>query len=55
VKGRFFDRLDGKLNQLARFDSNELVSIDLQAMAPALFRGREETVRCQTCAPPPKA
>ena len=28
VKGRFFDRLDAKLNQLARFDSNELVSID---------------------------
>ena len=33
VKGRFFDRLDAKLNQLARFDSNELMSIDLQAMA----------------------
>jgi hypothetical protein len=32
VKGRFFDRLDAKLNQLARFDSNELVSIDLQAV-----------------------
>ena len=55
VKGRLFDRLDAKLNQLAGFDSNELVSIDLQAMATALFRGREETVRCQTCAPPPKA
>ena len=39
VKGRFFDRLDAKLNQLARFDSNELVSIDLQAMATALLRG----------------
>ena len=55
VKGRFFDRLDAKLNQLARFESNELVSIDLQAMAAALFRGQEETVRCQTCAPRPKA
>jgi hypothetical protein len=54
VKGRFFDRLDAKLNQLARFDSNELVSVDLQAMATALFRGQEETVRCQTCAPRPK-
>jgi hypothetical protein len=32
VKGRSFDRLDAKLNQLARFDSNELVSIDLQAV-----------------------
>jgi hypothetical protein len=32
VKGRFIDRLDAKLNQLA-------------------FPGREETVRCQTCAP----
>jgi hypothetical protein len=39
VKGRFFDRLDAKLNQLARFDSNELVSVDLQAMATALFSG----------------
>jgi hypothetical protein len=55
VKGRFFDRLDAKLNQLARFDSNELVSIDLQAMATALFPRQEETVRCQTCAPRPKA
>jgi hypothetical protein len=54
VKGRFFDRLDAKLDQLARFDSNELVSIDLQAMATALFPGQEETVRCQTCAPRPK-
>jgi hypothetical protein len=32
VKGRFIDRLDVKLNQLARLDSNELVSVDLQAM-----------------------
>ena len=55
VKGRFFDRLDAKLNPLARFDSNELVSIDLQAMATALFRGQKETVRGQTCAPRPKA
>jgi hypothetical protein len=55
VKGRFFDRLDAKLNQLARFDSNELVSIDLQAMATALFRGQEETVRGQTGAPQLKA
>jgi hypothetical protein len=55
VKGRFFDRLDAKLNQLAKFDSNELVSIDLQAMATALSPGQEETVRCQTCAPRPKA
>jgi hypothetical protein len=55
VKGRFFDGLDVKLNQLARFDSNELVSVDLQAMATALFRGQKETVRYQTCAPRPKA
>jgi hypothetical protein len=55
VKGRYFDRLDAKLNQLARFDSNELASVDLQAMATALFRGQEETVRRQTCAPRPKA
>ena len=44
VKGRFFDRLDGKLNQLARFDNNELVSIDLQAMATACFG--DEKRRC---------
>jgi hypothetical protein len=44
VKGRFFDRLDVKLNQLARFDGNELVSIDLRAMAAALFQGQKETV-----------
>jgi len=44
VKGRFFDRLDSKLNQLATLDSNELVSIDLQAMATALFRGQKETM-----------
>jgi hypothetical protein len=55
VKGRFFDRLDAKLNQLARFDSNDLVSVDLQAMATALFRGREERVRGQICAPRLKA
>jgi hypothetical protein len=55
VKGRFFDRLDAKLNQLANFDSNEPVPIDLQAMATALFRGQEETRRGQTCAPRPKA
>jgi hypothetical protein len=55
VKGRFFDRLDGTLNQLARFNSNEPVSIDLQAMATARFRGQEETARCHACAPRPKA
>jgi hypothetical protein len=44
VKGRFFDRLDAKLNRLARFDSNELVSIDLQAMATALFGDKKR--RC---------
>ena len=52
VKGRFFDRLTAKLNQLVRFDGNELMSIDLQAMATALFQGREDTVRGQTCARP---
>jgi hypothetical protein len=45
VKGRFFDRLDAKLNQLARFDSNELVSIDLQAMATALCRAQGKRMR----------
>ena len=36
TKGRFFDRASEKLSQLARFDSNELVSVDLQSMAAAL-------------------
>jgi len=35
-KGRFFDRASEKLSQLARFDSNELVSVDLKAMGAAL-------------------
>jgi hypothetical protein len=36
AKGRFFDRVSEKLGQLARFDTNELVSVDLQAIAAAL-------------------
>ena len=36
VKGRFFDRMHAKLDQLARMESNELVPIDVQAMALAL-------------------
>jgi hypothetical protein len=36
TNGRFFDRASEKLSQLARFDSNELVSGDLQSMAAAL-------------------
>ena len=36
TKGRFFGRASEKLRQLARFDSNELVSADLQSMAAAL-------------------
>ena len=36
TKGRFFDRATDKLSQLARFDTNELVSLDLQAMASGL-------------------
>jgi hypothetical protein len=36
TKGRFFDRASEKLSQLARFASNELVSVDLQSMAAAL-------------------
>jgi hypothetical protein len=36
TKGRFFDRASEKLGQLVRFDSNELVSADLQSMAAAL-------------------
>jgi hypothetical protein len=36
AKGRFFDRASEKLGQLARFDTNELVPVDLHAMAVAL-------------------
>jgi len=36
VKGGFFDRMQAKLDQLTAHDSNELVAIDLQAMADAL-------------------
>jgi hypothetical protein len=36
AKGRFFDRASEKLGQLARFDTNELVLLDLHAMAAAL-------------------
>ena len=50
VNGRFFDRLDDKLNQLARFESNELVSLNLQAMATALSRAEAETAGGQACA-----
>ncbi len=50
VKGRFFDRANDKLNQLARFESNELVPVDFQAMAAALFRTEPETVK--HCDPP---
>jgi hypothetical protein len=35
AKGRFFDRASEKLHQLARFDTNELVPVDLHAMAAA--------------------
>lgn len=38
VKGRFFDRMQAKLDQLTAHDSNELVPIDFQAMADALER-----------------
>jgi hypothetical protein len=36
TKGRFFGRATDKLSQLARFGTNELVSLDLQAMASGL-------------------
>ncbi len=36
TKGRFFNRASDKLNQLAKFVTNELVSFDLHAMASAL-------------------
>jgi hypothetical protein len=36
TKGRFFDRANDKLRQLARCATNELVPVDMQAMAAAL-------------------
>ena len=36
TKGRFFDRANDKLSQLAKFATNELVSFDLQAMTSTL-------------------
>ncbi|MEO5374475.1 MAG: hypothetical protein H7840_09365 [Alphaproteobacteria bacterium] len=39
VKGFFFDQMAGKLTQLARSDSNEIVPTDLQAMAESLMSG----------------
>ena len=36
TKGRFFDRLNERLRQLTRFDSDELVQFDFQAFAAAL-------------------
>ena len=44
VKGRFFDRANEKLNQLARLETNELLSVDLRAMAAALSRPHAETI-----------
>jgi hypothetical protein len=36
IKGKFFDRMQAKLDKLTDHDSNELVTIDLQAMADVL-------------------
>jgi hypothetical protein len=36
LKGKFFDRMQAKLNQLTAHDSNELVTIDLRAMADVM-------------------
>ena len=38
IKGRFFDRMEAKLVQLAGRDSNELVAIDVPTMADVLER-----------------
>jgi hypothetical protein len=42
TKGYFFDRASERLGQLATFDTNELVSADLQAMAATLSRIADE-------------
>jgi hypothetical protein len=43
VKGRFFERMQTKLDKLAAHDSNELVMIDLQAMADVLERSNTQS------------
>ena len=48
VKGRFFDRANEKLSQLARLETNELLSVDLRAMAAALSRPPAETIGADT-------
>lgn len=48
VKGRFFDRANEKLHQLTRLESNEPVSVDLRAMAAALFRLDAEKITPDT-------
>jgi hypothetical protein len=42
VKGRFFDCANKKLAELARFQSNELVSADFRAMAAALIGSKDK-------------
>lgn len=36
MKGFFFDQVAGKLTQLARSDSNEVMPVELQAMAESI-------------------
>ena len=48
VKGRFFVRANEKLSQLARLETNELVLVDLRAMAAALSRPHAETIGADT-------
>jgi hypothetical protein len=43
TKGRFYDRASAKLNQLAKFDTNELVPCDLNAVASALIEQAPST------------
>jgi hypothetical protein len=47
TKGRFFDRVNDKLNQLGKFVTNELVPFDVQAMAEALS-SRSGWVSCDS-------
>ena len=44
VKGHFFFRANEKLSQLVRLETNELVLVDLRAMAAALSRPHAETM-----------
>jgi len=53
TKDRFFDRASDKLSQLARFATNELVSVDPQAVADDVTANPAiQTINCRSAAAP---